>query len=69
MLEVDMKTAETIIKEILTAGEGGDHEAVYELMKHFTRLPADVQLAACDTPGLQQYMAASIKALPGKLPN
>jgi|TARA_Y100000310_G_scaffold167014_1_gene166747 hypothetical protein len=62
-----MKTAETIIKEILTAGEGGDHEAVYALMKDFTRLTADEQLAACDTPGLQQYIAASIKALPGKL--
>ena len=62
-----MKTVETIVKEILTAGEGGDHEAVYALMKDFTALTAEEQLAACDTPGLQQYMAASIKALPGKL--
>jgi len=62
-----MKTVDTIVKEILTAGEGGDHEAVYELMKDFTRLTADEQLAACDTPGLQQYIAASINALPGKL--
>ena len=63
------KTMEAIVKEIMTAGEGGDHEAVYALMKDFTMQPADEQLAACDTPGLQQYMAASIKALPGKLPN
>ena len=62
-----MKTAETIVKEILTAGEGGDHEAGYALMRDFTTLTAEEQLTACDTPGLQQYIAASIKALPGKL--
>ena len=62
-----MKAADVIVKEILTAGEGGDHEAVYELMKDFTTLTADEQLLAFDIPGLQQYIAASIKALPGKL--
>ena len=62
-----MKTAETIVKEILTAGEGGDHAAVFELMKDFTRLTAEDQLTAFDTPGVQQYIAASISSLPGKL--
>ena len=62
-----MKTVETIVEEILTAGEGGDHEAVFALMKDFTTLTADEQLLAFDTPGVQQYIAASISAVPGKL--
>jgi len=59
-----MKTVDVIVKEILTAGEGGDHEAVFELMKDFTRLTCEEQLTAFDTPGVQQYIAASISAVP-----